>query len=114
MNTKKTPQAILDQLASIDRMETGKLCVMRQGPNGPYYKHQCWRNGRNVTEYVPAEEVEALRSNIECRERFDALVGEYGDLVAEISRSERKDGDKKKRPPRKSPSPSRGKRKSKA
>jgi hypothetical protein len=32
------PTQLLQQIAQIQRMEPGKVCVIGQGPNGPYYK----------------------------------------------------------------------------
>ena len=37
MNITITPQFLLQQLAQIQHLERGKLCIIRQGPNGPYY-----------------------------------------------------------------------------
>ena len=48
MNTPITPQALLHQIAQIPQLERGKLCIIRQGPNGPYYNHQTWENGKNI------------------------------------------------------------------
>ena len=61
MNTKSTPQSVLHDLAQIQQMERGTLSVIRQGPTGPYYNHQCYEKGRNVSRYVPAEQVSALQ-----------------------------------------------------
>ena len=58
MSTPSTPEDILKQIAHIHYLEKGKLCVLRQGPNGPYYNLQSWENGRNVSQYVPAVNVE--------------------------------------------------------
>lgn len=111
MSSEKTPQVILDQIASIDHMERGILSVTRQGPNGPYYNFQCWRDGRNVSEYVPAGQVQQVKENIEAHRHFQKLVGDYERILTEQSREERKAGVKKKRPTRRYPSP--GKPKSK-
>ena len=54
MNLDSSLQLLLDQIAAITRMEAGKLCVIREGPTGPYYNHQCYEAGRNVSRYVPA------------------------------------------------------------
>ncbi len=47
----------------------------------PYYNHQTWREGRNVTEYVPAGKVDALNAAIENYGRFMKLVEEYVDIA---------------------------------
>jgi hypothetical protein len=36
-------------------MERGTLSVIRQGPAGPYYNHQCYEEGRHVSRYVPSQ-----------------------------------------------------------
>ncbi len=111
MNTKNAPHDILGQIASIDRMEPGKLSVIRQGPSGPYFNLQRREAGRNVTEYVPADQVAQAQENIDAHNRFQSLVGEYVGLIAAQSRLERKAGLQKKRPTQ--TSASRKKRKSK-
>jgi hypothetical protein len=100
-------------MAAITRMERGHLSVIRTGSDGqPYFNLQHRENGRNVTEYVPREEVPAVREHIAGYERFMRLVDEHVAGVAEQSRQERKAGVKKKRRTP-DPSPSPGKRKSK-
>ena len=51
MDTHFTPQELMNEISKIPRMLRGKLCVIRQGPNGPYYNCQCWQNGKNVAHY---------------------------------------------------------------
>ena len=41
MKTPVTPESLLRDLAQIQRLERGSVSVLRQGPNGPYYNHQC-------------------------------------------------------------------------
>ncbi len=55
MNTQTTPQSVLKS-AQIQHMERGKLCILREGPEGPYYNHQSWENGKNVSRYVPQDQ----------------------------------------------------------
>lgn len=49
-------------------MERGSLHIIREGPKGPYYNHQCYENGKHVSRYVPQTEVpqiqEAIESNL--------------------------------------------------
>ena len=61
MNPNTAPRAILDQIAAIDRMERGKLSVIRQGQSGSYFNLQRREGGRNVTEYVPVDQVAAAQ-----------------------------------------------------
>ena len=96
MNTKTTPESVLQQLAQIQRMDRGAVSVIRQGPQGPYYNHQCYENGRNVSRYVPAEQVPDLQAAIGGFRRFQEFVEQYAQLVVERTRAERAAGLKKK------------------
>jgi len=98
MNTPNTPQVLLQQIAHIQHLERGKLCIIRQGPNGPYYNHQTWENGKNISCYVPQDQVPALREAIAGYKRFQTLVEEYVQLLVQKSRAERAAGFKKKTP----------------
>ena len=98
MSTHPTPHSLLQQIAQITRMEPGKLCVMRQGPDGPYYSLQCREEGKPVARYVPREEAELVASHTANYERFQTLVGQYVALVAAQTRAEREAGSKKKTP----------------
>lgn len=102
MNQRPTPQSLLQQMAQIDRMEPGKLCVIRQGPGGPYYNLQCREHGKTVTRYVPREQAELVAAHTANHQRFQALAAEYVALVAEQTRAEREAGFKKKTSPRRS------------
>jgi len=96
MNTKSTPQSVLHDIAQIQRMERGTVSVIRQGPQGPYYNHQCYEEGRNVSRYVPSEQVGEIRDAIQGYQRFQALAQQYAQLVVEKTRAEREAGSKKK------------------
>ena len=104
MSTPSTPEDLLKQIARIQHLEKGKLCVLRQGPNGPYYNLQRWENGRNVSQYVPADQVAAVRENLEAHAQFEALSEQYVHMLSERTRAQRLAGVKKKRQPRNSPS----------
>jgi len=92
-------------------MERGKLSVIRQGPTGSYFNLQRREGGRNVTEYVPTEQVAQAQENIDAHNRFQTLVGEYEHRITEQTRQERKAGGKKKLLIPRSPSPKRPKSK---
>jgi len=111
MKPLPTPSDILQQIATIERMERGKLSIIRQGPKGPYYNLQRREGARNITEYVPSEQIPELQENIEAHQRFQTLVGDYERLITEQTRQERKAGGKKKLRTRKSPSPKKPKSK---
>jgi hypothetical protein len=102
MNQSKTPQSLLQQIAQITRMEPGKLCVIRQGPDGPYYSLQCRENGKNLTRYVPRDQAQAVATHTANYERFQGLVAAYAALVADQTRAERQVGFKKKTSPARS------------
>lgn len=102
MNAPITPQSLLQQIAQIQHMERGKLCILRQGPQGPYYNHQTWENGRNLSRYVPQHQVPALQQAIAGYERFENLTDQYAQMVIQQTRAEMATGLKKKNPPPKS------------
>jgi len=102
MTQKPTPQSLLQQMAQIDRMEPGKLCILRQGPEGPYYNLQCRQHGKTITRYVPREQADLVGTHTANHERFQILVAQYVALVAEQTRAEREAGFKKKTLPRRS------------
>ena len=90
------PTQILQQIAQIQHMEPGKLCVIRQGPNGPYYNLQCREHGKTRTRYVPPDQVEVLTQHTANYQKFQELVGQYAQLIIEQTRAERLGGLKKK------------------
>ena len=98
MNTPTTPESLLQQLAQIQRLDRGSVSILRHGPSGPYYNHQSYEKGRNVSRYVPAEQVPELQAAIADYHRFQQLVRQYVDLLVERTRAERQAGVKKKTP----------------
>jgi hypothetical protein len=96
MNTKSNPQSVLNDIAQIQHMERGTLSVIGQGPAGPYYNHQCYEEGRNVSRYVPSSQVSEIREAIEGYHRFQELAQQYAQLVVEKTRAQREAGFKKK------------------
>src|SRR5438552_10165568 len=93
---KPNPAQILHQIAQIQHMEPGKLCVLRQGPNGPYYNLQCREHGKPVSRYVPGNQVELVAQHTDNYQKFQSLVTQYAQLVIEQTRAERAAGFKKK------------------
>lgn len=83
-STPPTSKALLSELASISTMQRGTLAEeYRQGRSadgkgtvrlGPYFKHQCWQDGRNQSRRVPAHEAPLLREDIANGLRFDAIT----------------------------------------
>jgi hypothetical protein len=102
MHPKPTPQSLLQEIAQIQHLDRGTVSVLRQGPQGPYYNHQCYENGRNVSRYVPPEQVPDLQAAIGGYHRVQELVAQYVQLLVEKTRAERAASAKKKTPRRKS------------
>lgn len=96
MNSKPAPQSLLHEIAQIQHLDRGTLSVIRQGPAGPYYNHQCYENGRNVSRYVPAEQVPDLKAALEGYRQVQSLMAQYVQLMVEKTRDERLARSKKK------------------
>jgi hypothetical protein len=94
--TKTTPQSLLQQIAQIPHMERGKLCILREGPQGPYFNHQTWENGKNVSRYVPQDQVPAMKKAIAGYEQFESLTKQYAQMIIQKTRAELTTGFKKK------------------
>jgi len=97
---KLPPAQLLQQIAQIQHMEPGKLCVIGHGPNGPYYNLQCREKGKTLTVYVPADQVSLVTEHTANYQQFQALVAQYGQLIVDRTRAERTAGAKKKTPRR--------------
>lgn len=88
-------QALLDQIASITTMRPGSLAEeYREHPavgghgtvrHGPYYKHQLWQDGRNVSRRVPVAEAATLKLDIENARCFRQLTDELAQLNIEYT-----------------------------
>ncbi len=99
-------RSFLEQAAQIQRMERGKLSVMRQGPNGPYFKLQTWQKGRNVSRYIPASQAPAYQEAVQGYQDYQRLVEQHAQQVMERTRADIAAGLKKKsNSPRPSPRP---------
>jgi hypothetical protein len=98
METKLSPELLLQQIALIQHLDRGTVSILRQGPQGPYYNHQCYENGRNVSRYVPSEQVSELKAAIESYHQVQELMAQYVQLMVERTRAERAAGAKKKHP----------------
>jgi hypothetical protein len=96
MNTSTSSAVgILSQIAGIERMEPGKLCVIREGPQGPYFNLQSREGGKPVSRYVPREQAEEVRQHTENYRHFERLVEEYAQLIITQTRKERITAQKK-------------------
>jgi hypothetical protein len=99
MNPTPTPEILIQGIARIQRMERGTLSVLRESANGSCCNFQRWEAGRNVSQYVPVEQVPLVRENLKAYAQFEALIEQYVQLVSARSREERLAGVKKKRRP---------------
>jgi len=90
------PHSLLQQIAQIQRMEPGKLCIMRHSPRGAYYNLQCRENGRTLTHYVPAGQAEIVARHTANYQQFQALMAQYAQQIIAQTRAERVAGAKKK------------------
>lgn len=106
MDYQKRRRQILKEMAQIDCMEKGRLSEEyrerhKDGQKvrlGPYYKHQRWEDGRNVSCRVAIGEVEPLRKAVDGYHEFEALCKEYAEITIEMTRqASRKDAKKKPR-----------------
>jgi hypothetical protein len=87
MNDGKSLPTILQHIASIQTMERGKLSVIKESASGPFYKLQARENGKNVTRYVPRDEVPAVQEAIDGFQRFQALTEQYAQLKIQETRA---------------------------
>lgn len=87
---------ILQQIAQIHSMERGKLSVIKESASGPFYKLQARENGKNVTRYVPREQVPAVQEALDGYQQFQALTEQYADEVITQTRAAIAAGSKKK------------------
>jgi hypothetical protein len=94
------PIQLLQQIAHIQRMERGKLSVMREGPDGSYFKHQAWEKGKNLSRYVPREQADSVQEAIDGYRRFQELTEHYAQQVIDQTRAELATDSKKNRKPR--------------
>ena len=88
MKPKPDPQSLLQQAAQITRLERGKLSILREGANGPFYNHQCRQDGKNVSRYIPRDQVPAVQEAIDGYAKFEALIEEYVDQIVDKTRGE--------------------------
>jgi len=96
---------ILEQMASLDTMEEGSLKtefrISSAGGQthqvGPYFKHQVWRNGRNVSQRILAEQAPALEKAIANRQKFEQLAAQFKQLTLAHTRENQSDVAQKKR-----------------
>jgi len=82
---------LIRQMAALSTMELGSIkAEYRTGPSGerlgPYYKHQVWEQGANLSRRVPPEEASALEQAIHNRQQFECLATRFIDLTVRLTR----------------------------
>lgn len=105
MNIPLPAQSLLEQILPIQRMEHGCLCVIGQGPNGPYFSLNSWEDGKNHCRYLPQDKVAQVQQAIEGYHKYQQLTEQYAQQIIEKTRAELNIGLKKK--PRRNPHKSR-------
>src|SRR6266702_780789 len=104
-------QQVLQQISAIQTMERGKLSAYsfkdRPGHAGPYHKLQQWKDGKNRTRYVPADELADVQAALAGYAQYQQLTRQYADLV--IAETRQSIASKKKSPRSQSVSPRKGK-----
>src|SRR5258708_15209750 len=96
---KNRPQ-LPQQMGQLETMKYGSLKAKYRPaepspssePLGPYFKHQVWQAGRNLSRRVPTEQAHALANAIANRQTFEKLATDYIGLTVEHARQ----GDVKK------------------
>jgi hypothetical protein len=92
-------EQILQQMNTLTRMERGKLCRQSRGPGTPpFFKLQCWHQGKNRTRYVPADEVSAVQEALANHRRFQQLAEQFVTLTVAQTRQQAADERKKNSP----------------
>jgi hypothetical protein len=94
-------QEILGEIAAIESMERGKLSAYsfkERADAGTYYKLQRWQDGKNVTRYVPTDEVAAVKAALDGYDQFRQLTERYAQVV--IDETRQNIASKKKTPSR--------------
>ena len=88
-------QQILQQMEQIRRMEHGSLqaetrpSLRHPGQErGPYFKHQTWEDGQNLTRRIPAERAEPLAQAIAGRKAFEKLAQDFIETTVTLTRAE--------------------------
>lgn len=84
-------EELLHQMADCDSMEYGSLHAERRpvaggGLSRPYFKHQVWEQGRNLSQRIPGEEAAPLQAAILNRQRFEQLAREFIDVTVQLTR----------------------------
>jgi hypothetical protein len=98
-NLLENTKTIIEDLASIECMERGKLTSeYRTRPNpkgdgeitlGPYHKLQARENGKNKSRRVPSKEIATLKLDIANYKKFKVLVSTLEKTIIANTRKSR-------------------------
>ena len=82
---------LLQDMAQCNTMEYGSLRAEHRpaaagGTTGPYYQHQVWEKGKNLSQRIPAADAPALQSAIANRQRFEQLAQEFVAVTVQLTR----------------------------
>ena len=91
------PAQWFEKIAQIQRMERGKLTVMRESPQGTHYKLQSWEKGKNLSRYVACDQAAAVEQAITGYRQFQELTEQYAQAVIDQTRAELAANSKKKK-----------------
>jgi hypothetical protein len=85
------PSQILQAMADLTTMEYGSLkAEYRLGADntqlGPYYQHQVWERGRNLSRRVPAPQAARLQKAIANRQTCEKLSAQFIALTVQQTR----------------------------
>jgi hypothetical protein len=103
-------QQILEQLARLDRFRRGQLSeqyyerINARGHKvrqGPYYVWQGWVRGQKRSVRIPADQVEAVRSDLAAYAQFKELCAQLADSTEQATLADGHDTKKKRRKPTK-------------
>lgn len=89
MSTTRTPQQVLAEIATIQRMERGSIGTTRRDTGYEHFNHSAHENGKGVTRYVRKPYLAELKKLLAANKRFKKLVKEYEELIVQQTRQER-------------------------
>ena len=64
---------------------------------GPYFKHQVWNDGANLSQRVSADDAPKLQQAIENRQKFEQLSADFIAVTVEQTRKQHSPLDLKKK-----------------
>ena len=85
--------ALLHKMAALDSMEVGSIKAEYRTnssgqKSGPYFKHQVWDDGANLSQRVSASDAPKLQEAIENRQKFEQLSADFIAVTVEQTRQE--------------------------